>query len=201
MATLPPGTRVTVLAKYVSQLAFPPDARADLIVSVHRYALKAGARNRLTQLIGFDGTEIIWAGAVDEQMLSSVATAAPDPRPQLAGRLLQGSQVWDVVEPGPLLAPGARRPLLTVYDGQRPWIVVGELSNGDPLAVPLNDPSNPKWFTPVVQGNELDFPGSKRSHVELAHLWSFSGSTPVIGSVLAGGQRVLEAGIRRYFGI
>ena len=80
------------------------------------------------------------------------------------------------------------RPLSTVYAGSdlRPWVVVGETEAGALLAAPLNEPSNPKWWTPIVSQAEMGFSGNvKDSQVELAHIWTIPADTATEGRVSA----------------
>jgi len=119
-----------------------------------------------------------------------------------ARRLLVGSRVWEVVNPGLLVVDGVPRPLSTVYDGSdlRPWIIIGETTSGDPVAVPLNEPTNPKWWTPLIAQADMSFPGNNKSaQVELAHLWTFPSGIQAEGSVLPAGRVAVEAAIRGYF--
>ena len=198
MATLAPGTRVTLRPEYEDALAFGPPASLDLVVSVHPDALRVGKENLHTQLVAMDDTEIKWAGAIDEQMLSEVESHTESPRGSLADGLLRGGRLWTAIDPGDLLRRKISKPL-TIYRGERPWIVVGELPEGALLAVPLNEPTNPKWYAPVVDGSCLDFEGSKTSQAELAHVWSFDRSLDSIGGALAECQKQIESAIRRYF--
>ena len=70
---------------------------------------------------------------------------------------------------------------------------------GDPIAAPLNDASNPKWWTPVVPRAALAFPGNvKDSQVELAHAWSLPASIPAIGEVTPLGRSGLDRALRAY---
>jgi hypothetical protein len=93
-----------------------------------------------------------------------------------------------------------RRLASTAYQGERPWVVIGETTFGDLLAAPLNEAGNPKWYTPILAREEVLMPGSsKDAQLELAHLWSLPASLPSVGSVSPAGQgRVLEA-LKSYF--
>jgi hypothetical protein len=87
-----------------------------------------------------------------------------------------------------------------VYDGDRPWVVVGQSSSGAPIAVPLNDArGKSKWWAPTLEANELLFAGSKNSKVELNHLWSFDDCSSVVGDVATSGRQKLSAAIESYF--
>ena len=125
--------------------------------------------------------------------------AGRDPRSALGRQMLGGLHLWEVFRPGLLTASGVSVPLLTVYNGERPWVVVGELTTGDVLAAPLNDAAgNPKWFSPIIEAGDLMFPGSKVSQLELAHVWSFGAHVP-IGIVSDHGRASVAGGIRSYF--
>ena len=198
MATIAPDSRVAMTPSRVAEFSYPPSAPDQLVVAVHVGALRAPL-NALTQLVEFKEAQIAWVGAVDEAMVIPVPGAMPQARKALWARLLVGSRLWDVVRPGLLSRPGVRRPLLTVYDGDRPWVVVGELVGGDLVAAPLNDArGNPKSWTPVVAADQLGFPGSKPSQVELAHVWSLPATLRAVGTVNAGGAASISSAIGRY---
>lgn len=197
MATLRPGTHVTLRAGYQGRLVYAPPEGCTLLVAVHPSALRAPASAQ-TQVVGLDDSELVWAGGLDEQMLSRGEQHAASPRPLLLKHLLQGSMLWRVITPGWLTR--AMGQVYTVYAGARPWVVIGELDGGDVLAAPLNDArGNPKWFSPILEPDDVQFAGSKRSQLELAHLWSLPPGTPVTGDVSARGQDVLKAAIWQYF--
>lgn len=147
--------------------------------------------------------DLVWLGALGEDLLETAAGPADaGARALCAKRLLVGSRLWEVVNPGLLVVDGAPRPLSTVYDGSdlRPWIIVGETAGADPIAVPLNEASNPKWWTPVIAEADMSFPGNcKSAQVELAHLWTLPNAIQAEGSVLPAGRGAVEAAIRGYF--
>ncbi len=202
VATLPAGTIVDLSEFAAEALRFlPPDG--DLVVVVHPSALRA-PHDRHTQVAHVEAGEPTWLGALGEDLLVPVS-APPDPaaRSACAARLLRGSRLWDVVRPGALLQPDVRGPLSTVYAGSdlRPWVVIGETDGGEPIAVPLNDATNPKWWTPVVRRTALRFPGNlKDAQVELAHAWTLPAGVAGVGDLLPVGTREVEAAIRAYFG-
>lgn len=198
MATLLPDTRVEMPPRYIAELVCPPPESGQLVIAVHLGALKA-ASSSLTQLVAFNGTEVAWTGAVDERMVVAVPGVVSNARKALWARLLVGPRLWDVVRPGLLTRPAVRRPLLTIYDGDRPWVVVGALEGEALIAAPLNDARwNPKWWTPVLSADQLGFLGSKPSQVELAHLWSLSPTVPTVGAINAGGAEAVSETIGRY---
>ncbi len=200
MATLPPGTIVD-LSEYAAEVLrfLPPDG--DLVVVVHPSALHA-ARSTHTQVAHLSEIGLSWLGALDEDMLVALdAESDADARADCAACFLQGARLWEVVRPGALVVPDAPRAPSTVYGGsdQRPWIVIGETDTGDLLAAPLNDASNPKWWTPVVPRAALSFPGNvKESQVELAHAWSLPASMASVGEVTPLGRGAVERAIRAY---
>ncbi len=202
MATLPPGTLVDLTEDAGERLRFlPPDG--DLVVVVHPAALRA-TRDGHTQVAQVDGDDLTWLGAVGEDWLVTLdAPPAPDAVAVFARAFLRGDRLWHVVRPGALLVDDAPRTPSTVYGGsdRRPWIVLGETDTGEPIAAPLNDASNPKWWTPVVPRGALSFPGNvKDAQVELAHLWSLPTSIAAIGEVTTLGRRALEVAVRAYIG-
>ena len=199
MPTLPPGTLVSIRLDALRRLRFPPPAGAVLLVGVHDAALKA-PESPHTQLLGFQAGDLAWAGALSETVLDVESEDGGDPR-QLLGELVgTGPRLWDVLWPGELLAGREARSFSTVYQGERPWVVLGQVSTGDLLAAPLNEAGNPKWYTPLLGREEVLMPGSsKDAQLELAHLWSLPASLPSLGSVAAAARpRILEA-LRTYF--
>jgi len=198
MATLTPDSRVVMAPNRAAELFHPPMALDQLAVAVQVGALRAPS-NALTQLVEFKESQIAWVGAVDEAMVVPLPGVIPQARKALWARLLVGPRLWEVVRPGLLTRPGVGRPLLTVYDGDRPWVVIGELVGGDLVAAPLNDArGNPKSWTPVVAADQLGFPGSKPSQVELAHLWSLPPTLRAVGTVKAAGAASISSAIGRY---
>ena len=181
------------------RLSFPPAEEADLIVAVHEAGLRA-PRSLGTQVVGFVAGELVWAGALSERHVEVVSEPAGDPRQLLGDAVGVGGRLWEVVWPGDLLRDPERGPLELVYRGERPWVVLGETPSGDLLASPLNDATNPKWFTPVLGRDEILVRDShKEAQLELAHLWSLPGSLAAVGDVAEGAHpRLLEA-VRGYF--
>lgn len=194
MPTLPPGTEVSLRTETLRRLIFPPPDGAVLLVGVHDAALKA-PESPHTQLLGFRSGELVWAGALSETSLEVVSEGGGDPRQLLAEAIGVGGRLWEVVWPGELMSGREGRLRSTAYQGERPWVVVGETPSVDLLAAPLNEAGNPKWYTPLLAREEVLMPGSsKDAQLELAHLWSLPASLPSVGSVSPTGQaRVLEA--------
>lgn len=203
MATIPPGTQVTLDARYVGSLRYPPPAGADLYVAVHADALKA-PHNRLTQVVATANGALVWTAALDEQLLhvGVGATAQSSARAMIAAALLTGSYAWGIIRPGGLTTIASGGPLFTVYHGARPWVAVGALSATDLLCMPLNDAQlNPKWYAPVIKQSDMEFPGnSKNSQLELAHLWSLPlPAKGIIGRVHATVHASLGQNVTSYF--
>lgn len=202
MATLPPGTPVDLTEDAAERLRFlPPDG--DLVVVVHPSALRA-PHSAHTQVAHLGAAGLAWLGALDEDLLVTLdAPEDPGARAACAACFLRGARLWEVVRPGSLLVPDARRAPSTVYAGsdRRPWIVLGETDAGDPIAAPLNEASNPKWWTPVVARAALAFPGNvKDAQVELAHAWSLPADLASVGTVLPAGRDAVERAVRAYAG-
>jgi hypothetical protein len=200
MATITSGTPVALVEVYEERLAFPPPAGGALYVAVHEGALRAGERNRLTQVVGLDGGRVTWLGALDERMLAEREGAPERDVRTLVAWLLGRGAFGQVIWPGDL----ARRPgddLLTVYQKDRPWLVVGALDDGSPVAAPLNEASNPLWFTPVIEARDQLVPNAKRVQVELAHLWSFPEGSEVSGGVNSAAREAVTEALRAYFGM
>jgi hypothetical protein len=203
VATLPPGT-VVDLSEHASEVLrfVPPDG--DLVIVVHPSALRARWDTH-TQVAQLQGGSLTWLGALVEEMLVTIedAPADPDARAACARCMLRGERLWQVVRPGALLVPDAPREPSSVYAGsdRRPWVVIGETDLGDPIAAPLNEASNPKWWTPIVPRAALAFPGSvKDAQLELAHTWSLPADVAAIGEVTALARGVIERAVRAYLG-
>lgn len=199
MATLEPGTRVAIDPQERAKLRFPPPDESNLLIGVHRAAMKAPC-NLLTLVASIRDDSLLWIGALDERMLIPTTGHAADPRPVIRSRLLVGAVLWRVVRPGLLVTGVTQRPLYTVYDGDRPWIIIGETSMGSSIAVPLNDPrGGSKWWTPTVGRADLRFAGAKASNVELAHPWTLGDESEVVGDVAAGARATITDAITRYY--
>ena len=199
MPTLAPGTEVSIRPEALTHLTFPPPKGSVLLVGVHDAALNA-PESPHTQLLAFQFGELVWAGALSETALRVESAAGGDPRALLGEAVGVGPRIWEVVWPGDLsLDPGARGGR-TTYQGERPWVVIGETTSGDLLAAPLNEAGNTKWYTPEIARDEVLMSGSsKDAQLELAHLWSLPGSLPAVGSVSSTARpRVLEA-VKKYF--
>lgn len=199
MATLLPGTEVSIRPDALGRLSFPPPGGATLLIAVHEGALKAPGSPH-TQVIGLRSGDLVWAGALGEHLLRVVSAGGGDPRQLLGDAVGAGGRLWDVVWPEELLADPARGPLSTVYRGDRPWVVIGEVTGGDLLAAPLNDATNPKRFTPLLGRDEIQMPGSsKDAQLELAHVWTLPASLGAVGAVLPEARGRVLAALRDYF--
>lgn len=197
MSTLPPGTEVSIRPDTLRRLNFPPPEEAVLLVAVHEAALKAPG-NPHTQLIGLLHGDLVWAGALSEHLLVVASEGGGDPRQLLGEAVGVGPRLWDLVWPTELVAEGG--PAATIYRGERPWVVIGAVSGGDLLAVPLNQTSNPKWFAPTLTREEVRMPGSSEdSQMELSHVWSLPRSFGSIGCVAPEARVRTLAALRRYF--
>ncbi len=199
MPTLPPGTEVAIRTDTLRRLSFPPPPKAVLLIAVHPASLKAPQSSH-TQLAGFEYGDLVWAGALSEGRMEVLSQGGGDPRQLLGEAVGVGDRLWEVIWPGELMADPRPGPFTTVYQGERPWVVLGEASNGDLLAAPLNEAANPKWYTPVVRREEiLIHHSTKDAQLELAHLWSLPASTATAGRLAPEARaRVLEA-VKTYF--
>jgi hypothetical protein len=200
LSTLPPGTLVD-LSEYAGELLRFPPPDGDLVIVVHPAALRA-TWDRHTQVALVESDDLLWAGALGEDWLVTLDDLAnPTACAAMGHAFLHGERLWQILRPGSLLVEDAPRVSSTIYAGseRRPWVVLGETATGDPIAAPLNDASNPKWWTPVVPHAALSFPGNvKDSQVELAHVWSLPASIEPIGEVTTIGRAALEAAVRAY---
>jgi len=200
VATLPAGTAVDLTEHASEILRFPPPD-GDLVIVVHPAALRASWDGH-TQVAQHTNDGLTWLGALGEDMLVTLdAEPDPDARTACAQRYLRGPRLWQVVRPGALLLPGAPREPSTIYAGsdRRPWVVIGETDTADPIAAPLNDATNPKWWTPLVPRAALAFPGNvKDAQLELAHAWSLPATIAPVGEVTSLGRDAIERAIRAY---
>jgi len=198
MATISQDLVVSMRTKPTPDLTYPPAATGTLVIAVHAGAFKAKG-NRLTQVAQFVEGELAWAGALDEGMVQVESGAIAGSRGLLAAYLLQGPRVWQVVRPGELRPSGKSRPD-TVYQGDRPWVVVAGPGRYGLLAMPLNDAAGRMgaWHH-FISGADLVFPASKDSKLEMNHLWSFPETLQTKGYLA---QRVREStgdAIRAYY--
>lgn len=199
MANLLIGEPVEIAPAVIRRLRFPPTSTGELHIAVHPGAVNA-PQSLHTQVVGLGGDRVVWLGALGEDLLASRAVPGrPDARSAVHQHLFVGGRLWEVVLPGPLLNPGVPQRLSTVYDGDRPWLVIGESATGDPIAVPLNEASNPKWYSPTVAQADLQFVGSKESQLELAHAWTVQASCRTIGSLSAAAIAQVRTAIERYY--
>lgn len=199
MPTLRPGTEVAIRPEALRRLAFPPPEVCVLLVAVHEAGLLSRSSPH-TQLLGFSGGDLGWAGALSEGLLDVRSEGGGDPRLLLGEAIGAGPRLWDVLWPGELVKSPERGALGTIYQGERPWVVVGVTAWGDLLAAPLNEAGNPKWYTPVLAKEEVLMPGSsKDAQLELAHLWSFPRSLGSVGSVAPHAREGILSSLKNYF--
>ncbi|MBT8395447.1 MAG: hypothetical protein KJN92_00715 [Gemmatimonadetes bacterium] len=199
MPILLPGTEVSIRPEAFRRLRFRPPEDAVLLIAVHDAGLLA-RHSPHTQLLGFSEGDLAFAAALSEDLLTVESEGGGDPRILLGEAIGVGPRVWDVIWPGELVIDPERGPLATTYQGERPWVVIGTTTDGEPLAAPLNEAGNPKWYTPLLAREEVLMSGSsKDAQLELAHLWSFPGSTPAVGSVAMEARDRVLAELRKYF--
>lgn len=195
MPVLPIGAAVSLKPGVLVGMNLPCSAAADLYIAVHPGALKVQAVT-LTVVVERAGNDVVWVGALDESMLERRAAPAwPQARQALCDRVGMGAQLWEIRYPGPLLKAGADSGM--VYRGNRPWLIIGKLVNGLPLAVPFNSitatatnkPYNmfldKSWY--VITPSDTDMrllPGDTNSTAELPHIWSLPAGLVNCGHVL-----------------
>jgi hypothetical protein len=199
MPTLSPGTEVVIRSEALWRLTFPPPDDSVLLVGVHDAGLLA-RQSPHTQLLGFLEGDLCWAGALSEALLDVRSEGGGDPRMLLGEAIGVGDRLWDVIWPGELVRDPERGRLATTYQGERPWVVIGGVSNGDLLAAPLNEAGNPKWYTPLLAREEVHMSGSsKDAQLELAHLWSFPASLNAVGTIaVTARERVMDDLLKYY---
>jgi len=196
MASIAPGTIVTLSPQAESNLCFLPSTTGEIVIAVHPDAMKAPT-NRLTLAAQVSGSgALIWVGAVDEQMLSG-GSLSSSPRPLIAAVLFNSPRCWELLTPGELLM---QPDTTTVYAGSRVWLALGVLSNSWLLAAPLSKASNPKWYTPEIRADCLPVDNPKDSQLDLPHLWSLPPRVHSLSqSVGVGCRASVEAAVRKYF--
>lgn len=199
MARLAPGRRVLLDDDGLARLRFPPPT-SEVVIAVHPGALNA-PENRLTLAAALDDDDTpVWVGAIDERMVLGALGGTASPRPSIARCLFQGARVWSVVWPGPLLGHGVPAPYGTIYDGDRPWVVLGELRAGPLLAAPLNDVrGNPKWYAPRIDAADFEGAAGKDGQLEMAHLWALPEDLPAVDRVRERAWTGLRAGVEGYY--
>ena len=197
MATIPPDIHVTMRD---SGLAYPPPAGATLVVAVHPAGMTV-PRVALTTLVAFNpALEVSWAGSVDEALLRRSNGSTPGARAALTKELLSGSQLWKVVRPGQLRSVSQAD---TVYQGDRPWVVLGGPCSCGLLAAPLNDRGvgGLRPYQSELNAAELNFDEAKDSKLELNHVWSFPSTVTEVGDVAQSARTTIEAAVRKEFSV
>jgi hypothetical protein len=150
--------------------------------------------------VALTDNEVEWLGAFGEELLLPRSAAARlDARRTVLDCLLKGARLWQVVLPGGLVNPGVLEPFSTVYAKERPWLVIGEANRNRPIAVPLNDASNPKWYAPLVRSSELGLTTAKDAQLELAHAWTIRPSATTIGLLDVASQSAVGGAITKYY--
>ncbi len=198
MASIPPGSAVQLKPDVLPKLRFaaPTD---DLFVAVHLGALKSPASVH-TQVVALADSLVTWTAGLGEDLLQRRdAPAFPGARPALYECLLTGDRLWEIILPGGLLRFGVSGPLSTIYQFERPWLVIGEAVDDQPIAVPLNDATNPKWYAPLVRAADLGLSGTKDAQLELAHAWTVRPSASTIGRLPLAVRGPLAGTITRYY--
>jgi hypothetical protein len=173
----------------------------EVVIAVHRDALTA-ARHLSTQAAWIARDALIWLGTLDERMLSVTRRCAPDPLSIIRAHLLVGDNFWNIVRPGPLLSAAAPRPLYNLYDGDRPWIVVGETAGAELIAAPLHHARAGKMVGAMVGATNRDEgsePGSIASRVNIGHLWTLPRSVDVLSEVGREGRARIAGVLTDYY--
>jgi hypothetical protein len=199
MARYAPGSVLMLLEDERSRLTFPPP-EDEVVVAVHEGALRA-PENLLSLAATVDEGNVTWVGAIDERMVAGALGRTSSPRPLIARRLFEGERCWSTIWPGPLTTVAGAGPRFTLYHGERPWVVLGELVGGSLLAAPLNDAvGNPKWFAPRIAAPDIGGAGAKDGQLEMAHLWSLPEDLPAFGDVAEGARAALRNAVGGYYG-
>jgi len=196
------GTKVTLRRECDHGLLFPPDEECEL--RAVEPGDGPGPSSPLTQVLGLVDGALRWAGALDENLLEFDRDDV-DPRSvqaELEAALLRGKQLWSLVEPGPLRRSGDERNDV-VYQGRRPWLVVGETASGALLAMPLNEsPGEARRYQARLFAADVFFRlnrPSKPSNIELSHVWSLPSTTRNAGQLKRHRWRQIEEKVLDYF--
>lgn len=198
MATLAPGTAVAMKTEAWDALRYPPNFVDELAICVHPAALKSPSS--LTLAAAHAGGVLTWVGAIDESSMDVVSgSGLSHVRALLFQRLLVGPRMWSIVHPGELKKPGVALSLGTVYSGDRPFVVLGELTDGTAIGAPLSSQvQGPRVYTCILE--TCDVSHGSRSQVELAHLWALSNVPSSSKRLLRSGEDKLRNAIENYFG-
>ena len=199
MASIPPDAVVTLDAGAAGAFRYPPTGEGRIAVAVHAASLKV-PHIKLTTVAEFANGGISWVASIDEDLLAQNGEHRPDARRDVASRLLQGPQLWNVIRPGLLRHPGSDLPD-TVYKGDRPWVVLGGPVDCGVIAAPLNDLGYGKLrpYQCAILAKDLAFQGSKDSKIEFNHIWAFPSATPQIGQLSLAGRGQVEYKVRQEF--
>ena len=200
MPTIPANTLVQLIPGADVRLRYLPPPGTQLIVAIEAAALKA-PRSPLTTVVAIHQDQIVWVASIDEAMVATSVHNRPNARAELTALLMTDSpRCFEVVRPGWLRTHG---PLIqdTVYQKDRPWIVIGESVHCGLLAVPLSDAGagSRGHYQHHLAAGELDFVGSKDSAAELAHIWSFPAALPCAGQIQPAARAALTAAVKGYF--
>jgi hypothetical protein len=197
MPTIPPGTVVQLDQNSHALLRYPPPIGGMIVVAVEVAALRS-PQSSLTTVVSFRDNTIDWVGSVDERMLNSDGAGRTDARQLLSDLLLHGDRLWQIIQPGFLRTQLVQD---TVYQGKRPWIVLGNALDVGLLAAPLNDIGEGirGHYQCELLSSVLPFPGSIDSKLELNHLWSFPSTTPPSGMLASQAHCATAAAIRGYY--
>ena len=177
-------------------------------IAVHPGALRAPENPRPPAACADGAGGLQWVGAVDERMLLPTGARGASLRAAIRERLLVGTRCWQLVRPGLLTAAGVGDPYLTLYAGERPWVVLGELEDGQLLAAPLNGAlANPKWFARRSRRGTCSspVPGPRSSSSRICGrcrrrfrgaAWSTATPTPISAGRCSSTTRRSEAALR-----
>jgi hypothetical protein len=199
MATIAQHTVVRFKRGVDLPLRFRPAGGGRLVVAVETGALKA-PENNLTTVVEVTGLRIAWVGSIDESMVDATDERHENARQELSRLVLQGNATWTIVSPGMLRYPGTGE-MDTVYQGDRPWVMIGGPHECGLLAVPLNDlgkGAHP-YYQCAVQRADLQLPSAKDSKLELGHVWSFPKEMERVGEVLPDARTAITAALKRYY--
>ena len=104
------------------------------------------------------------------------------------------------VFPGPLRTPG---PIMsdTVYQGDGPWVVLGQSKDCGILAAPLNDlgAGTKGHYQCRIPGGQLLFAGAKDSKLELNHLWSLPATLAVSSGMDSAAHDHVRRAVQGYY--
>lgn len=205
MSNIKPNSIVNLSCQRIGDLRYPPsDLGGIFAIAAHKGALKS--TNKSTQVVQIKEGALVWVGAIDEEMVIEVPGAiGPDVRSLLANHLLRGPALWEIL-PSVDLWSRTAPPDTTIYQGARPWIVLGETAMSI-LAAPLNHcapgevMATYQSFVSQTSLQAMVTPSPRNSKLEMNHIWSLPKKISGVGSLAARARAALKERIVYFYGL